>query len=71
MEEINEIRNNTIEDMNQEEELDKLKDKNQDFQNLYELESNGYIIRSKAEYSKTRAYHFVTIGYIKRTKIIL
>ena len=36
--------------MNQEEELKKLKDKNQELPNLYELEINGYIIRSKTEY---------------------
>ena len=33
-----------------EDELIKLKEKNQDLQNLYQLEIKGYIIRSKAEY---------------------
>ena len=48
--EINLIKDNLTTGNDQENELIRLKEKNQELQNLYELEIKGYIIRSKAEY---------------------
>ena len=50
IEEINLIKGNLTLGNDQENELIRLKEKNQELQNLYELEIKGYIIRSKAEY---------------------
>ena len=49
--EINEIKNNLMKgNDNEEDDLKRLKEKDQELQNLYELEIKGYIIRSKADY---------------------
>ena len=50
-EEINKIKNNLMKgNDNEEDDLKRLKEKDQELQNLYELEIKGYIIRSKADY---------------------
>ena len=50
-EEINKIKNNLMKgNVNEEDDLKRLKEKDQELQNLYELEIKGYIIRSKADY---------------------
>ena len=50
-EEINKIKNNlTKGNDNEEDDLKRLKEKDQELQNLYELEIKGYIIRSKTDY---------------------
>ena len=50
-EEINKIKNNLMKgNDNEEDNLKRLKEKDQELQNLYELEIKGYIIRSKADY---------------------
>ena len=50
MEEINTIKHNLTNGNDQENELQRLKEKSQDLQNLYESQIKGYIIRSKADY---------------------
>ena len=50
IEEINIIKGKLTSENDQENELKRLKEKNQELQNLYEIEIKGYIIRSKAEY---------------------
>ena len=50
-EEINKIKINLMKgNDNEEDDLKRLKEKDQELQNLYELEIKGYIIRSKADY---------------------
>ena len=50
LEEINTIKHNLTNGNDQENELQRLKEKSQDLQNLYESQIKGYIIRSKADY---------------------
>ena len=50
-EEINKIKNNLMKgNDNEEDDLKRLKEKDKELQNLYELAIKGYIIRSKADY---------------------
>ena len=49
-EEINTVKRNLTKCNDQENELKRLKENNQELQNVYELEVKSYIIRSKGEY---------------------
>ena len=54
---------------NEEDDLKRLKEKDQELQNLYELEIKGYIIRSKADYIEGGEKNTKYFANLERKKI--